>query len=78
MDTTIICGLISAAAAIIVCLLNNRSQQAELEKKHTDNIVLINFRLDELKNAVEKHNQLVERTYKLEKDVAIIKEKMEG
>ena len=37
---------------------------------------LTNYKIDELKKTVEKHNSLVERMYKLEEDTAIIEEKI--
>ncbi len=45
MDTAIITGLISAGAAIIVCLVNNHYQRIESDKKHEANIMLISYRL---------------------------------
>ena len=37
---------------------------------------LTNYKIDELKKTVEKHNTLVERTYKLEEKAAITEEKI--
>jgi type VI protein secretion system component VasK len=37
---------------------------------------LIAYRLEELEKKVAKHNSLVERTYKLEQDFAVIDEKV--
>ena len=33
---------------------------------------LTNYRIEQLEKKVEKHNQVVERTYKLEQDVAVL------
>ena len=38
---------------------------------------LTNYRIEQLEKRVEKHNQVVERVYKLEKDDAIIKKTIE-
>ena len=76
MDTAVITGLISAAAAIIVCLINNSFQRSEQEKKHNAAIMLINYQIEELKKAVEKHNTLVERTYELEKKQGVVEEQV--
>lgn len=38
--------------------------------------VLIEYRLKELEEKVNKHNSLIERTYQLEKQVAIIQEEI--
>ena len=64
MDSTaIICGLISAASAIVVCIINN-----------TYNNRLIAYRIEQLEKKMDKHNNLIERVYQLEKDMAVIKE----
>lgn len=34
------------------------------------------YRIDQLEKVVEKHNNIIERTYRLEQDVAVIKEKL--
>lgn len=39
---------------------------------------LIAYRLEELEEKVNKHNQLVDRTYKLEEKVEVIETKLEG
>lgn len=56
---TIVSSLISAATAIIVCVITQTSQN----KKQT---ALIEYKLEQLTIKVEKHNNLIERTYKLE------------
>ena len=65
-----------AAGAIIVCVIQNTSlaqkQQAQFDKA----IALINYKIDELTTKVEKHNHLVERTYKLEETTKINEEKI--
>ena len=48
---------------IVISVVNNRKQSA-----------LVQYRLEQLEQKVDKHNNLIERTYALEKDVAIIKE----
>lgn len=37
---------------------------------------LVVYRLDQLEKKVDKHNQLIERTYKLEESVAILDQKI--
>lgn len=76
MNTTIIAALISAGAAILVCMVNNHYQSKESEKKHEANIVLISYRLEELEKKVDKHNNLIERTYELEKVTTQMQEKI--
>ena len=76
MDTAIITGLISAGAAILVCVINNHYQRVESDKKHEAAIMLINYQIEELKKAVEKHNSMVERTYDLEKRQTVTEEQL--
>lgn len=40
------------------------------------NMALIEYRLKQLEEKVNKHNSLIERTYQLEKQVAIIQEEI--
>lgn len=39
-------------------------------------IKLISYRIEQLERKVEKHNNLVERTYKIEEDVKLHEEKI--
>ena len=71
MNSTILTALISAGSAIAVCLINNHYQRIESEKKHEAAIMLINYQIEELKKAVEKHNSIVERTFALEKKLEV-------
>lgn len=75
MNPTVTASLISAFAAIVVCMINNHFQTAKSEKTHQDNIVLISYRLEELEKKVDKHNNLIERTYELEKRADVLEEK---
>lgn len=76
MYTAIITGILSAAASIIVCLINNHYQRVESEKKHEAAIMLINYQIEELKKAVERHNNMIERTYELEKRQGVTEEQI--
>lgn len=38
---------------------------------------LTNFRIEQLEKRVEKHNNVIERVYKLEKEEAVIEEEIE-
>lgn len=76
MDTAIITGLISAGAALVVCLINNHYQMAESNKKHEANIMLISYRLEQLEKKVDLHNSVVERVFKLEESTSLQEEKI--
>ncbi len=38
---------------------------------------LTNYRIEQLEQKVEKHNKVIERVYKLEKDEAVMQEEIE-
>lgn len=75
MNSTIVASLISALAALMVCMINNHFQNKKSEKAHQDNIVLISYRLEELEKKVDKHNNLIDRTYELERRADVLEEK---
>lgn len=75
MNPTITASLISALAAIVVCMINNHFQVQKSEKAHQDNIVLISYRLEELEKKVDKHNNFIERTYEMERKIDVLEEK---
>lgn len=50
---------------IVISIVQSKKQSA-----------LVQYRLEELEKKVDKHNNLVERTYILEKDIAVIKEEV--
>lgn len=77
MNPTIIASLISSLAAIVVCMVNNHFQNKKAEKAHNDNIVLISYRLEQLESKVDKHNNLIARTYELERKTAVLEEKQD-
>lgn len=72
MIETIITGVV----AIVVCMVNNIYQRKVADKQHNITIELIEYKLDELSRRVNKHNNLVERTYALEQHEAIIDEQI--
>lgn len=73
---TIIAAVISAGAAIIVCVINSNAQHkkllAELDKHDT----LQAYRIEQLEKKVDKHNNLIDRTYHLEQETAVQAEKL--
>ena len=63
---TIISSCITAAITLIICLINNHGQQKRAEQQQSETRALMEYKLDELTKRVDKHNNLVERTYHLE------------
>ena len=74
--SSIISAMIAAFVTLIVCLINNHYQQKAASKKHDETIALIEYKLDELSKRVDKHNNVVERTYRLEEQQAVTNEKI--
>ena len=62
-------ALISGVVTLIVCMVNNHYQQ---DKTRT----LVEYRLSQLEKKVDKHNNLIERTYKLEEEMTLHEEKL--
>ena len=56
---TIVSSLITGAVALVVCLINNSIQNNKAQ-------AIYQYKMDELTKRVDKHNNLVERTYRLE------------
>ncbi len=69
-------AIISGVVTLIVCLINNNYQQRRVREQNDKTIALIDYRLDELSKRVEKHNSVIERTYKLERAVEVDEEKI--
>lgn len=67
MDTIIVSSMISAFSAIVVCIISS-----------VYNNKLIAYRLEQLEKKMDKHNDVIERVYKLEKEVAVLQEHLEG
>lgn len=73
---TIITAAISSGATLIVCLINNFFQRNKTREENNKTIALIDYRLTELTDKVNKHNNVIERTYKLEELTALQEEKI--
>ncbi len=74
---TIIGSFVSATAAIIVCILNNKAQHKKIIEELDKQNELNAYRIAQLENKMDKHNNFIERIYILEKEEAVIEEKME-
>ena len=64
---SILVALIGGAVTLIGVVASNSRSRAVLEQK-----------VDELSRRVEKHNCLVERTYRLERDMALVRRDVES
>lgn len=71
MDTTIIVALVSGLCvgvpSIIATVLSNRKSSA-----------LLSYRIDQLEVEQKKHNNLIDRMYKVESRVTLLEDEMKG
>lgn len=63
MSETLLCGLIAGGVSILVAVIQNSSTRKLME-----------YQISELKTEVEKHNNLICRTYELEKRADVVEE----
>ena len=68
METIIAAG-IGGVVSLIVCVITNVAQSSKTR-------ALLEYKMDELSKRVDKHNNVIERTYKLEKLTALQEEKI--
>lgn len=66
---TSVCSL----AGVIVTVIWGNKKNAKTSKEHTD---LTIYRIDELEKKVNKHNNIIERTYLIEKRLDVDEEKL--
>lgn len=67
---TFLSSACSGILAIVVCIINNKYQNSKT-------LALIDLRLSTLEEKVDKHNNLIGRTYELEKLTALQEQKIE-
>ena len=65
MTDTVLVALLSLVGTLVGAYLANRKSTA-----------LIAYRMEQLEEKVHKHNQVIERTFKLEKQEEILEEKI--
>ena len=64
--------------SIVVALIGGAVTLAGVIASNSRSRVVLEQKVDELSRRVEKHNCLVERTYRLERDVALVKRDIES
>lgn len=65
--TAVISGLSVAIPSIIATVVSNRKSSA-----------LLTYRIDQLEIEQKKHNQLIDRMYKVESRVTLLEDEMKG
>lgn len=69
-------AIITGFVAIVVCMINNFFQQRSVKEQNSKTIALIEYKLDEVTKRVDKHNNVIERTYRLEESQAVMQEQI--
>lgn len=76
MSDAITTALISGGVTLAVCMINNWQQNRKSMAQHDETMGLIKYQLEQLTERVDKHNNVVERTYALERRAEIHEEKI--
>ncbi len=74
----IIITVITASASIAATMIANIAAMSRTSRKIDTQIALIEQKIDQLSTRVEKHNSVIERMYKLEGEVEVIKKEVEN
>lgn len=69
-------AIITGIVAIVVCMINNYFQQRSVKEQNNKTIALIDYKLSELTKRVDKHNNVIDRTYKLEENEKVMQEQI--
>lgn len=69
-------AIITGAVGIAVCVISGFFQMKSVREQNSKTVALIDYRLEQLEKKVDKHNSVVERTYKLEELTALQEEKI--
>ncbi len=70
-------ALITGIVAIIVCMINNACQRKRVKEANEETAALIDYKLSELAKQVDKHNNIIERTYILEEKIKVANHRIE-
>ena len=72
----IIVGLITASGAVICQVIISLTGRTAARRERAESQELIAYRLEQLEKKVDLHNNVIERTYRLEEDAAVMQEKI--
>jgi hypothetical protein len=76
MSDAVIVGIITAVAAVVCQVIISMSGRSAAQRERAESNRLIVYRLEQLETKVDKHNNVIERVYQLEKDADVIKEQI--
>lgn len=69
VDPAIIVSIITGGLSLAGVIITNMNSNKKIEHQLEVSMAITNTKLDDLTKQVEKHNQVIERTYKLEQAV---------
>ena len=72
----IIVGIITATAAVICQVIISLSGRSAAQRERQESNRLIVYRLEQLESKVDKHNNVIERVYELEKNSNVMQEQI--
>ena len=76
MSDAVIVGIITAVAAVVCQVIISMTGRSAAQRERAESNRLIVYRLEQLETKVDKHNNVIERVYNLEKDADVIKEQI--
>lgn len=71
----IVVAIITGGLSILGVIITNHNSNKKMQSVMEVQQAVINTKIDNLTERVEKHNQVIERTYAAEKDITLLKEK---
>lgn len=69
MDPAIIVSIITGGLSLAGVIITNMNSNRKIERQLEVSMAITNTKLEDLTKQVEKHNQVIERTFKLEQAV---------
>ena len=66
MDSTVLVGILGLISSIAVAFISYAANRKGAREANDSNMKLISYRLEQLEIKQDKHNNLIERTFKLE------------
>ena len=76
--TAIISATSAAIAAIVVAVIQSRAQHTAVLSELDKRDALQAQRIEQLEKKMDKHNELIERVYKLEQHKVLVDEQIKG
>lgn len=76
MDSAIIVSIVSGALSLAGIIITNVSSNRKIEHQLEVSMAVTNTKLEDLTKQVEKHNNVVERVFKLEETDKLLDEKI--